>query len=127
METEIYVEIFLSLLTFYSRQRRNPNSKATPTLNLTMNQALKGGKMPSILEKPCEDNSFLDKGGPGNTAKTDRISSYLPHEHWYCKLSCPISFFFNLLAYPKIFIYLKMHVIWKKKKKREQIFRNKWT
>lgn len=55
--------------------------------------------MPSILERSSKNSSFLDKEGPGNIAKINGISSYLPHEHWYCKLQLPnfnLFFFFTL-------------------------------
>lgn len=42
--------------------------------------------MPNILEKPSKNTSFSDREGPGNIAKIDRLSSYLPREQWYCKL-----------------------------------------
>lgn len=73
--------------------------------------------MPSILQKPSKNSSFLDKDGPGNIAKIDRISGYLPHEHWYGKLPLPnfkLFFFFTLQRIKKYSYALECILLQKK-------------
>lgn len=84
-----------------NRLQNNPNPEFDPEPDVEGREK-EALFMPSILEKPSKNSSFLDKEGPRNIAKIDRISSYLPHEHWYCKLQLPnVKLFFHLAAYKK--------------------------
>lgn len=112
---------FIFYNTFCSRERRKPRLQNNPNPEFDHEPDTEGREkealfMPSIREKPCKNSSFLDKEGPGNIAKVDRISSYLPQEHWYCKLQLPnFKLFFNLAAYKK-YSYASECILIKKKR-----------
>lgn len=105
---------FLQYILF--KREEKPRLQNNPNLEFDHEPDTEGREkealfMPSILEKPSKNSSFLDKEGPGNSAKIDRISSYLPYEHWSRKLQLPnFKLFFYLAAYQKTFICLRMHL-----------------
>lgn len=107
---------FIFYSAFCSGEKKKPRLQTSPDPKFDCKPDTEGREkealfMPSILEKPSKNSSFLDKEGPGNIARTDRISSYLPHEHWYCKLQLPnFKVFFYLAAYKKIFMCLRRHL-----------------
>lgn len=89
---EIWRKIFLLFFTIHFVQERKKirfRNNSNPELD---HEPGTGGRekedlfMPNILEKPSKNTLFSDREGSGNTAKIDRLSSYLPREHWYCKL-----------------------------------------
>lgn len=115
--------------TFCSRERKNPRLQNNPNPEFD-HEPDTGGRekealfMPSILEKPSKNSSFLDKKGPGNIAKIDRISSYLPQEHR--SYSCSTSSSFCTLQHIKKYPYASERVLLKQKNS-DQLFRNKWA
>lgn len=98
-----------------TRLQNNPNPEFDPEPDVEGREK-EALFMPSILEKPSKNSSFLDKEGPRNIAKIDRISSYLPHEHWYYKLQLPnVKLFFHLAAYKKRYSDASECILLKKK------------